>query len=97
MRLATLWLIALAPAAASADVTHHVAGSFGVSYLSDAQTGQSSLQPLYQGRYTLAADHQADNGLRFRFELGIVAGNYDPEERPIRPAPPPVAGTVGHP
>lgn len=97
MRLVALTLIALLPGAATAEVTHHIAGRFGVAYVADGQTGQSSLQSLYQGRYTMAIEHQADNGLRFRFELGIVTGNFDSEDRPAYPRPDPRPGATGRP
>ena len=81
-RLLALSLICLVTPAV-AEVTHNVDGRFGVSYVNDASG--SSAVPLYEGRYTTTISHQADNGLRFRFELSIVAGNI--EERGQRPWP----------
>ncbi len=79
------------PAAAEVTITHNVEGRFGVSYVSGGN-GTSQTQPLYEGIYTTTFAHDFDNGMRFRFELGISAGNFDSDRRgprstyPARPA-----------
>lgn len=67
------------PAVAETTVIHAIEGRFGVSYASDATGRQSGLQPLYEGRYTTSFLHQSDNGLQFRFDIGIIVGNMDPD------------------
>lgn len=78
--LSALLLTAAVPAAAQVTVTHHIEGRFGVSYVSNPD-GTSQSQPLYQGLYTTTFAQDFDNGVRFRFELGISTGNFDPDHR----------------
>jgi len=75
------------PAGAEVTVTHYIEGRFGVSYVSGGN-GTSRTQALYEGVYTTTFAHEADNGVRFRFELGISAGNFDSDQRGARPAAP---------
>ena len=84
-RFLTAFLMVLATPAL-ADVTHHIDARFGVSYRSDANAPNGRAQPLYQGRYTTTYTHRADNGMQFRFELGVVVGNFEPR-RPARLSP----------
>ena len=77
MRAILTALVLLTAAPATADVTYSVEGRFGVAYSHDAATGQTQARPMYEGRYTTTFSHQADNGVRFRFDLGIVVGNLD--------------------
>ena len=76
-----------APAAADVIVTHHIEGRFGVAYTTDS-SGASHSQPLYEGRYVTTFQHEYDNGLRFRFELGVALGDlpYDRRGQPFPPA-----------
>lgn len=88
LSLFALLLIA-APLQAAADVTvtHQIEGRFGVSYATGPD-GRSQAQPLYEGRYTTTFAHDFDNGLTFRFELGVALGNFDPDTRgPRYPLP----------
>ncbi|WP_417597948.1 hypothetical protein [Pararhodobacter oceanensis] len=71
---------------ALADVTHHIDARFGVAYQSDPNSPNGRVQTLYQGRYTSTYTHRADNGLQFRFELGVEVGNFEPR-RPSAMAP----------
>ncbi len=91
MRLLIPFLLLTTAAPAAAEVTHVVQGRFGVSY-SSAAGGQT--QPLYEGRYTTTFSHQSDNGLTFRFELGVALGNID-ERRPWPVEPRTVSVGVG--
>jgi len=68
--------VSAAPALAEVTITHSIEGRFGVSYVSSGD-GTGRTRPLYEGRYTTTFAHQADNGLRFRFDLGVVIGNMD--------------------
>ncbi|MCB1406881.1 MAG: porin [Rhodobacteraceae bacterium] len=61
-----------------ADVTHSMQARFGVTYRSNAQGPNGGLQGLYEGRFTSTFAHQADNGLRFRFEIEIESSNFEP-------------------
>ena len=71
---------------ATAEVSHRIEGRFGVAYQSNPN-GTGTTQPLYEGRYTSTFSHTADNGLTFRFELGVVVGNIpDRGERASRGA-----------
>lgn len=72
------------------EVTHSYAGRFGVSYA--GSNGQGRAEPLYEGRYTLGLAHRTDNGMTFRFELSVIAGNLTDQDR--RP-PAPLTGAVG--
>ncbi|MCW1930886.1 hypothetical protein [Pararhodobacter zhoushanensis] len=82
-RLLPVFLIMTAMPA-TAEVTHRIEGRFGVAYQSTPDGGGTT-QPLYEGRYTSTFSHTADNGLTFRFELGIVVGNIpDRGERAAR-------------
>lgn len=74
------------PAVAEVTITHRIEGRFGVSYASGGN-GTSPTQPLYEGIYTTTFAHEADNGVRFRFELGISAGNLDSDRRGPRSTP----------
>ena len=76
-----LLTLAIQPALAETTVIHTVEGRFGVSYSSDPNTPRGGLQPLYEGSYTASFLHQADNGLRFRFDIGVVVGNIQ-SDRP---------------
>lgn len=70
-------LAALTPPA-GADISHSVEGRFGIAY-SQGPGNSGRAEPLFEGRYTTTIDHQADNGMRFRFELGVLFGNIDPD------------------
>lgn len=77
-------ILILSAAPAAAEVSHHIEGRFGVAYHATGN-GTGTTQPLYEGRYTSTFSHTADNGLTFRFELGIVVGNIpDRGERASR-------------
>lgn len=80
-------LSALLPLALSgpvlADVSHSIQGRFGVAYTQGPGATRGQAEPLFEGRYTTTFDHQADNGMRFRFELGVMFGNLDPDRRPL--------------
>ena len=78
--VAALMLFA-APAAAETTVVHSVEGRFGVSYVSDPNAPRGGMQSLYEGRYTASFRHQADNGLQFRFDIGVVVGNIPSDRR----------------
>lgn len=86
MRAILLALAISAAAPAAAEVTHSIEARFGVAYSADANNPQGRMHALYEGRYTSTFTHQADNGLLFRFEFGIIAGNLDPDRR-VRQAP----------
>lgn len=68
-------LLCLVTTPAMAEVTHRMEGRFGVGYTSDPAPGQPFAQPMYEGRYTMGIAHRADNGMIFRFELGVAVGN----------------------
>ena len=90
-------LPAAARTPAAAEMTQTVETRFGVGYTSDPLQPRGGLQALYEGRYTASFDHQADNGVRFRFDLGIAIGNFDsqvPNPRPMRLPPGSVGFTV---
>ena len=73
---------------AVAEITTSIDARFGVGYRSDPSNAQSNLQSLYEGRFTTSITHQADNGLQFRFDLGVVIGNIDtprPRDYPALP------------
>jgi len=80
--LVPILLIAL-PVPALADVSHAIEGRFGVAYSQGPGATRGQAEPLFEGRYTTTFDHQADNGMRFRFELGVMFGNLDPDRRPL--------------
>lgn len=69
----------------SADVSHSIEGRFGVAYSSGPGGIGGRAEPLFEGRYTTRLDHQADNGMRFRFELDVMFGNLDPDRRYVAP------------
>ena len=73
------------PGPALADVSHSIQGRFGVAYTQGPGAAGGQAEPLFEGRYTTTFDHQADNGMRFRFELGVMFGNLDPDRRPQSP------------
>ena len=78
-------LLILGAVPASAEVSHRIEGRFGVAYQSNPDGSGGTTQPLYEGRYTSTFSHTADNGLTFRFELGVVVGNIpDRGERAAR-------------
>jgi hypothetical protein len=68
------------PATADVTVTHRIEGRFGVSYVRDPN-GSEHVQSLYEGRYTTTFQHDFDNGVTFRFELGLALGNLDSDQR----------------
>lgn len=67
---------------AQADMTHRYGGRFGVAYENGPTNPDGRTQALYEGFYSTQVTHQADNGLRFRFELDIVVGNIN-DPRPV--------------
>lgn len=81
IRPATLaWTLAVSlgcSAAAQAEVTHHFSGRFGVSYTSGQNGAPGTSRPLYEGSYTARFSHQSDIGVRFRFDLGLTASNFE--------------------
>lgn len=79
--------VSASPALAEVMVTHSVEGRFGVSYVSSGN-GAGRTQPLYEGRYTTTFAHQTDNGLRFRFDLGVIVGNIEADRSDRRAARP---------
>lgn len=87
----TLALMTLAAPVQAVEVTHNYGMRFGVSYSGSA--GQGRAQNHYEGHYTTRLTHQADNGVTFRFELSIIAGNIPDDER-RRPLAP-LTGSVG--
>lgn len=74
--------LALASTPALADVSYSVGGRFGVSYREDPTRPGGQMMALYEGRYTTSYSHQADNGLRFRFDVSVVVGNIPTDNRP---------------
>lgn len=62
---------------ALSDVTYTTQARFGVSYRADAQNPGGQTQALYEGRFVAHFSHETDSGVRFRFDLGVVATNYD--------------------
>ena len=79
-------LTTLAMPVQAVEVTHGYGGRFGVGYTSDG--GQTRMQTLYEGRYSLGVAHRMDNGGTVRFELDIVAGNIPDSPRHLdRPFP----------
>lgn len=78
MRLFLILLSLLLASPVAADVTHSIEARFGVAYRSGPAGAPGRLQELYEGRYTSTFTHQSDNGLRFRFDLGVAAGNFEP-------------------
>ena len=73
--------LALASTPALADVSYSVGGRFGVSYREDPTRPGGQMMALYEGRYTTSYSHQADNGLRFRFDVSVVVGNLPDDNR----------------
>lgn len=74
---------------AMADVAHSYGGRFGVSYQRNPNAVPGTTVVLYEGRYSTTFTHQADNGLRFRFEIDLSVGNITPRrpsEPTVRPA-----------
>lgn len=88
--LTALAVLILASTSAQAEISHRYGGRFGVAYVSDPNNPNGTSRPMYEGFYSTAITHQADNGLRFRFELDIIVGNIDdPRPRHMQyPAPP---------
>ena len=78
---ASLIALALASTPALADVSYSVGGRFGVSYREDPTRPGGQMMALYEGRYTTSYSHQADNGLRFRFDVSVVVGNLPDDNR----------------
>lgn len=76
-----LALPAFADIESGTGVEHRVDGRFGVSII-DGPNGTSGTQGLYEGRYTASFRHTADNGVRFRFDLGVAIGNFDSMDPP---------------
>lgn len=85
-----LALVSLASTSAQAEISHRYGGRFGVAYVSDPTIPNGTSRALYEGFFSTSVTHQADNGLRFRFELDIIVGNIDdPRLRHMQyPAPP---------
>lgn len=77
----------LLAAPAVAEVTHSMSARFGVGYRADQMNPHGSFQSLYEGRYTSSFTHQADNGIRFRFDFEIEVGNFDSPRRGEMRAP----------
>ena len=73
--------LALASTPALADVSYSVGGRFGVSYREDPTRPGGQMMALYEGRYTTTYSHEADNGLRFRFDVSVVVGNLPDDNR----------------
>jgi hypothetical protein len=71
---------------AQAEVTHTVEGRFGVAYRNDG-TGAGQSGALYEGRYTASFAHRMDNGVRFRFDIGVVVTNFEGPAPLAGPAP----------
>lgn len=89
--LATALMILAAPVQAI-EVTHSYGGRFGVSYTGGQ--GQGRTQGHYEGHYTTRFEHRTDNGVTFRFDLSIIAGNIPDDERRGSTARP-LTGSVG--
>lgn len=87
MRLALVAAAMTLPLAApaTAEVLQSFDGRFGVAYTSDPNGGPGQTRTLYQGRYTVALTQRTDNGMTFRFELQVIAGNIPPSDldRPV--------------
>ena len=79
--LASALTLLSAPAFGQTYVVHSFDSRFGVGYAHDPNAAQSSLQPLYQGRYTASFRHTSDVGVLFRFDLGVTFGNLP--DRPL--------------
>lgn len=78
---ASLLALLLASAPALADVSYSVGGRFGVAYREDPAHPGGQMMALYEGRYTTTYSHEADNGLRFRFDVSVVVGNLPDDNR----------------
>jgi len=77
----SLLALLLASAPALADVSYSVGGRFGVAYREDPAHPGGQMMALYEGRYTTTYSHEADNGLRFRFDVSVVVGNLPDDNR----------------
>ena len=84
--LASALTLLAAPAVGQTYVVHSFDSRFGVGYSSDPNSSQSSLQPLYQGRYNASFRHTSDTGVMFRFDLGVTVGNLPDRPRDERRA-----------